>query len=726
MITAQASKATVRVLAGTALGVLPLKGMFTNSGWLVDSWLTMAIVVLPAALLRARYRPGSWQLLPGLVLGVFFLTARFLPAHATLGFIPSLATSSDVGRMTDLVRSAMSDQSAPVHAGAAITFYLAGGLGLLAAVIDIVAMSLRAPAITGIAFLLGATVSGAVTRHAVGWFWIAAAAIGYLLVLSSGSGIELARWGRQAPDAGGHSALRSRAGESGRRIAVISLIASLVVASIVPMPSGNVLADALHHNGDGGKGNGTRVYLDPLATLRGQLTRSSPVDLFSVAVSNAQGDEPFYLREEVLETYTGTAWVPAGGSTDTRPLQSGRLTGTPAVHLENTPKDTFTATITVRGLGGAPALFYFPSTITGRSDWQWDSSRELVAGKVGRNQTYVEEVQQPRPTTEQLDAAPAVDSTTLLKDLELPADIPASVAELVTTNTRDAVSPYAKALAIFNYFADPANNFTYSLNTKAGDSGSDLADFLTNRQGYCQQYAAAMAVMLRLARIPSRVVLGYTHSAPDKNGRFTVTSNDAHAWVEAYFSGIGWVPFDPTPLAGTDAARAVALPWAARNTGNADANPTGTGNVSVPTVTPPPADTGGNTASPASTHSGDTVSLGGVVAVLAALVLLVLVSVPASVRWIRRRRRWAAARGGRPLALWDELRDTCLDLGIGWSLARSPRQVVVWLREFGLDRTGVIAMRELADAIEIRSYGPGASSNELTGEDLVKTLSVCR
>ena len=72
-----------------------------------------------------------------------------------------------------------------------------------------------------------------------------------------------------------------------------------------------------------------------------------------------------------------------------------------------------------------------------------------------------------------------------------------------------------------------------------------LVDFLKNKHGFCQQYAAAEAVMLRDAGIPSRVVLGYMHPAPDPDGSFQITSADAHAWVEAYFTGIGLDPVRP-------------------------------------------------------------------------------------------------------------------------------------------------------------------------------------
>lgn len=78
-----------------------------------------------------------------------------------------------------------------------------------------------------------------------------------------------------------------------------------------------------------------------------------------------------------------------------------------------------------------------------------------------------------------------------------------------------------------------------------------LAAFLfEDRIGYCQQFSGAMALMLRMAGIPSRVVAGFAPGAraPDRD-LFRVEDFDAHSWVEVYFTGIGWVAFDPTPSA---------------------------------------------------------------------------------------------------------------------------------------------------------------------------------
>ncbi len=79
----------------------------------------------------------------------------------------------------------------------------------------------------------------------------------------------------------------------------------------------------------------------------------------------------------------------------------------------------------------------------------------------------------------------------------------------------------------------------------------DLVDFLlVSKRGYCQHFAGAMALMLRMNGIPARVAVGFTADSarfdPDKSS-YEIIDRDAHSWVEVQFSGYGWIPFDPTP-----------------------------------------------------------------------------------------------------------------------------------------------------------------------------------
>jgi transglutaminase superfamily protein len=69
-----------------------------------------------------------------------------------------------------------------------------------------------------------------------------------------------------------------------------------------------------------------------------------------------------------------------------------------------------------------------------------------------------------------------------------------------------------------------------------------------DKRGYCQQFSGAMALMLRMAGIPARVAAGFSPGSYNKDTReYRVRDLDAHSWVEVWFTGIGWVPFDPTP-----------------------------------------------------------------------------------------------------------------------------------------------------------------------------------
>jgi protein-glutamine gamma-glutamyltransferase len=77
-----------------------------------------------------------------------------------------------------------------------------------------------------------------------------------------------------------------------------------------------------------------------------------------------------------------------------------------------------------------------------------------------------------------------------------------------------------------------------------------LTDFLLkSHAGYCQQFAGAAALLLRLAGVPARAVAGFATGTEGTPGRYTVRDLDAHEWIEVYFQGYGWVPFNPTPAA---------------------------------------------------------------------------------------------------------------------------------------------------------------------------------
>jgi hypothetical protein len=224
-----------------------------------------------------------------------------------------------------------------------------------------------------------------------------------------------------------------------------------------------------------------------------------------------------------------------------------------------------------------------------------------------------------------------------------------------------------------------------------------------------------MAVMLRLAHVPARVVLGYAHDVPNTGGTFTVTTYDAHAWVEAYFAGVGWIPFDPTPISGISGGKTNDLAWAPHDPTQQTLPHDNTGSVAAPSITRStrPADV----PAAATSHQDNGISgvLVGFLVVLALLAMILLV--PAFVRWRRRRHRLRLVRHGDTDALWDELSATATDLGYVWSPARTPRQVAAWLG--GSSRSADTSLGSLTSAVEQARYAPNGTA---AGPQLVRDL----
>ena len=140
----------------------------------------------------------------------------------------------------------------------------------------------------------------------------------------------------------------------------------------------------------------------------------------------------------------------------------------------------------------------------------------------------------PLPITEQYLRLPALDPR---------------VPQLAAQITKSAGDDFDKAAAIENHLR---TRFGYTLQLPQSPVKDPIANFLFERkQGHCEYFASAMAVMLRTLGIPSRVVTGFrSDEFNDLTGNYVVRAKDAHAWVEAYFPGYGWQTFDPTPAGG--------------------------------------------------------------------------------------------------------------------------------------------------------------------------------
>jgi transglutaminase-like putative cysteine protease len=130
--------------------------------------------------------------------------------------------------------------------------------------------------------------------------------------------------------------------------------------------------------------------------------------------------------------------------------------------------------------------------------------------------------------------------------LRLPNNISPRVRALAQQLTASAPNAYDKAAAVRDYLL----TIPYDRYPPPQPPGSETVDnfLFVDRRGVCEQFATSLAVMLRTLGVPARLVAGYGSGQYNSlSGYYTVRGSDAHAWVEAYFPGFGWVPFDPTP-----------------------------------------------------------------------------------------------------------------------------------------------------------------------------------
>ncbi len=133
--------------------------------------------------------------------------------------------------------------------------------------------------------------------------------------------------------------------------------------------------------------------------------------------------------------------------------------------------------------------------------------------------------------------------------LQLPADLDPRIRELALQITMEAKTPLEKAVRIEAYLK---RHYKYTLELTWNPGDKPLSAFLFNaKSGHCEYFASAMAVLLRAAGVPTRLVNGFLMGEYNPVGdAYIVRQSDAHTWVEVYLPLNGWREFDPTPAEG--------------------------------------------------------------------------------------------------------------------------------------------------------------------------------
>ena len=298
------------------------------------------------------------------------------------------------------------------------------------------------------------------------------------------------------------------------------------------------------------------------------------------AVLDVQASRPVYWKAENLDVFDGSGWalgsVVEGGNplSDVSAATISRWTQTLHVTLGAM------STTQVIGAGQASPPQHLPETLfAGASPGTWTTATEM-----GPGDSYSVRVYTPQPSAAELASAgdqyppgmlpgyltiavPAPDSRSGQDVIFPPFHSTASAAYGPTVdNPAGAMlsSPYARAYLLARRlelrsptpyaFMTAVERYLargYRYNESPPLSAYPLENFLfLSKEGYCQQFAGAMALLLRMGGVPARVAVGFTKGRYDSASRqWIVTDLDAHAWVEAWFPRYGWVQFDPTPAA---------------------------------------------------------------------------------------------------------------------------------------------------------------------------------
>lgn len=270
-------------------------------------------------------------------------------------------------------------------------------------------------------------------------------------------------------------------------------------------------------------------------------------------VMTLKSSKPVYLRGSVKHTYTGKNWTSeeimayktkAGYNFYFQDLNLGYK----SEHLKS---------ITISNKNFASTTLFSPLypvsiDLKGNSDFYVNEDMILdYPNGIYKNESYTVHYFEELPYDKLIESdiyKRKTDLRNLSYYLQTSNTVTSRTINLTEQIVENANNDYEKALLIENYLK---KNYSYTLDVE-DFSKSDNPDFVDyflfeSEEGYCTYYATAMAVMLRIAGIPSRYVEGYVASEEINPGEYKVSQSNAHAWVEAFIEPVGWISFDPTP-----------------------------------------------------------------------------------------------------------------------------------------------------------------------------------
>ncbi len=254
------------------------------------------------------------------------------------------------------------------------------------------------------------------------------------------------------------------------------------------------------------------------------------------------GSLAFRVRfEGPIPRAEGLYWRgPVAWNTDGRRWQAGR-------------SDQFSGLVAEPGRTGDP-VSYEVTLEPSRQRWLFALDLPMFTPGKDAHLTHDFQLLADEPIKEtrvyRVTSAPAQDPGDLAEaqrdaGLALPANVTARMRALVAEWRAVSPEPAAVVKAGLRHFRQEA--FYYSLSPpRLGDNPADEFLFET-RKGFCEHYASSFALLMRIAGIPARIVMGYLGGERNPLGaHLIVRQSDAHAWVEVWLDGQGWTRVDPT------------------------------------------------------------------------------------------------------------------------------------------------------------------------------------
>jgi hypothetical protein len=716
------------------LASVSLYPFFGGMAWFwIGSGVVLAVALAGLAT-RLRPLPVPVSFLLGLLALLLYLNLVFANAKSLLHLLPTPASLVALWDTAGQGFTEASRYAPPVPELRGMLLLAVAGIGISALFTDLIAVRLGSAALAGLPLLLlftepfALSVSRGFADTTVA-FCLGVA--GYLALLSSEGKERIRAWERPAPSAREEPDTRALAA-AGRRVGFASVVLALCLPLFIPgLHVTRLFGGGPGIGGSGGSGAGVG-FPDPNTQLSQELhdSRASTVLTYSSSSSI-----PDYLQIYVLDRLTANAGWQLFGQPESLVTVRHRLPAAPGLSAAAGAATVTTQVAVASGVGdddlGALPVPYPATSVTAPGTAVLaDQSTLMVldsAASLGGLKYSVSSLSE-LPSAQLLNAAASPPAAITSAGLPVPGSYDAllPLAESVVRSA-SAKTKFQEAVALQDWLADGA--FTYTLKAPTVLNAAGLTNFLeVTREGYCQQFSFAMAVLSRLLGIPSRVAYGFTSGTLESSGSWAVTTHDAHAWPELYFQGYGWLRFEPTPSGAGGQGTAYAPEYAVTQTGTATTSPQQTAPAAGPGATA----TGGPRGAKRPSNIGDRDGSGltGTAApasgagalnpwqvaglVLAGLVVLAAVA-PWCARRVIRRWRWRQARADRARArdiawahaAWQELRDDLTDHGQNWLPSETPRALATRAgASLRLAEPARSALRRIALAEERARYAP--------------------